>query len=75
MLYQAAVAVRGVAGPVTRRSLTPGVNQQNAITARVIGAAIRAVEVGIAGAVAAGGDGEGDRRPSCELGDERVDGG
>jgi hypothetical protein len=37
MLYQAMVAVRGVAGPVTRRPLMPGVNQQKAITARVMG--------------------------------------
>jgi hypothetical protein len=37
------VAVRRVAGPVTRRSLTPGVNQQKAITARVMEAAIAPV--------------------------------
>jgi hypothetical protein len=43
MLYQALVAVRAVAGPVARRYLTPGVNQQNAITARVMGAAIAPV--------------------------------
>jgi hypothetical protein len=36
-LYQAMVAVPGVAGPVTKRCLTPGVNQQKAITATVMG--------------------------------------
>ena len=43
MQYQAMVVVRRVAGPLTRRSLTKGVNQQNAITARVRGPAIAPV--------------------------------